>query len=536
MVRARDVATGAGQAGEKLFASGPFQSPNWSGYADTGPSAQFTGVSAMWTVPTVKAGARGDSATWVGVDGFTNQDLVQAGTDQSSGSYYAWYELIPQVAFSLGPVKPGDQMHADVSQQSPGTWAVTLEDLTQKVTWSGPVAYYAQETSAEWVEEAPTNASNDTIEAMADYGSVRFSDMTVTGPGTASATAQPVYLVDGSSGQVVSYPSQYDASTDSFVASYGQPPNGVTAFPAVPIEGTSPTTSRPGTGPAPPTSTTAPAAPSTTALATGPHGYWLAGADGGIFSFGNAHFYGSAAGLPLAQPVTGMAATPDDNGYWLASANGEVFAFGDAVFHGSLPGLGIGPAGARTAPHLSAPVVGISASTGSGYWLVTGDGQVYAFGGAHFAGSCATVTTCDAPAVALVPDAAGNGYWLLLSDAKMLAFGGAKAVDDKDCQSASHSGLTATAARSTNDGGGYWVALDNGSTCAEGDALRQSIWEAYQVTTSKDPAVALFTDKQGQGAWLALARGSVDRYGDAPRFGDMNGHQLAAPIVAAAGF
>ena len=58
----------------------------------------------MWSVPTVKAGVTGDSATWVGVDGFTNQDLVQAGTDQSNGSYYAWYELIPQVAFSLGPV------------------------------------------------------------------------------------------------------------------------------------------------------------------------------------------------------------------------------------------------------------------------------------------------------------------------------------------------------------------------------------------------------------------------------------------------
>jgi len=37
-------------------------------------------------------------------------------------------------------------------------------------------------------------------------------------------------------------------------------------------------------------------------------GYWLVAADGGIFSFGEAPFAGSAGALKLARPVVGMAA------------------------------------------------------------------------------------------------------------------------------------------------------------------------------------------------------------------------------------
>ena len=39
-------------------------------------------------------------------------------------------------------------------------------------------------------------------------------------------------------------------------------------------------------------------------------GYWLVASDGGIFSFGDARFYGSTGGIHLNQPVVGMAADP----------------------------------------------------------------------------------------------------------------------------------------------------------------------------------------------------------------------------------
>jgi hypothetical protein len=65
-------------------------------------------------------------------------------------------------------------------------------------------------------------------------------------------------------------------------------------------------------------------------------GYWLAGADGGVFTFGDAGFYGSMAQVRLAAQIVGMVAAPGGQGYWLVGADGGVFTFGDAGFYGSM--------------------------------------------------------------------------------------------------------------------------------------------------------------------------------------------------------
>ena len=70
-------------------------------------------------------------------------------------------------------------------------------------------------------------------------------------------------------------------------------------------------------------------------------GYWLVASDGGIFTFGDAHFYGSTGAVHLAQPVVGMVPTDNGGGYWLVGRDGGIFTFGNARFVGSLPGLGI---------------------------------------------------------------------------------------------------------------------------------------------------------------------------------------------------
>lgn len=494
-------------------------SANWGGLVETGTGARFTQISAMWTVPAVSAQSPGDSATWVGIDGFENGDLVQAGTDQSHGTYYAWYELIPQYAFSLGPVHAGDEMYVDVAQDVPGTWTVTVQDITRGVAWSGPVAYEAAESSAEWVEEAPTTGKHNIIETLADFNAVTFTDMSVEGPGTGAAKAAPIYLVN-SHGQIKAYPSAYDPGTDSLEVRYGPAPDGIVGYPLASIPASSST------------------ATTTTLVPRADHGYWLAAADGRVYNFGAAVNYGAADDLHLRLPVTGMAATTDDEGYWLVSADGGVFAYGDAGYYGSLPSLGFEPPGPGAGRHLNAPVVGIAASPGGrGYLLVTADGGVFAFGAAHFEGSCVDDPICGAPAVAVVPDASGDGYWLLLANADMVAFGDAPAITDDDCQSqAAAEKVTATAAAPTVDGNGYWVALQDGTTCAEGDALTEGIWEAQGPTDARDPDVAIVSDHEGQGAWLVMAGGNVDRYGDAPRLGGLKGHKPASPIVGAAGF
>ena len=48
-------------------------------------------------------------------------------------------------------------------------------------------------------------------------------------------------------------------------------------------------------------------------------GYWLVAADGGIFTFGDARFFGSTGAMRLNQPIVGMASTPSGKGYWLVA-------------------------------------------------------------------------------------------------------------------------------------------------------------------------------------------------------------------------
>jgi hypothetical protein len=36
-------------------------------------------------------------------------------------------------------------------------------------------------------------------------------------------------------------------------------------------------------------------------------GYWLVATDGGIFSFGDAQFFGSTGAVPLNKPIVGLA-------------------------------------------------------------------------------------------------------------------------------------------------------------------------------------------------------------------------------------
>src|SRR6185437_6465309 len=50
-------------------------------------------------------------------------------------------------------------------------------------------------------------------------------------------------------------------------------------------------------------------------------GYWLVASDGGIFSFGDAHFFGSAAGTAGGPGATAMAASPDAAGYLLVPSS-----------------------------------------------------------------------------------------------------------------------------------------------------------------------------------------------------------------------
>ncbi len=143
-------------------------------------------------------------------------------------------------------------------------------------------------------------------------------------------------------------------------------------------------------------------------------GYWLVASDGGIFSFGDAGFYGSTGAIPLNKPIVGMAPTPDGGGYWLVASDGGIFSFGDAGFYGSTGAI-----------PLNKPIVGMAPTPdGGGYWLVASDGGIFSFGDADYFGSLGAIHL-NKPIVGMAPTPDGGGYWLVASDGGVFTFGDA---------------------------------------------------------------------------------------------------------------
>ncbi len=66
-------------------------------------------------------------------------------------------------------------------------------------------------------------------------------------------------------------------------------------------------------------------------------GYWLFQADGSVYASRPDSWFGDLRAVVLTSPVVGMQATPTGKGYYLVSRDGGVFAFGDAVYDGSIP-------------------------------------------------------------------------------------------------------------------------------------------------------------------------------------------------------
>ena len=137
---------------------------------------------------------------------------------------------------------------------------------------------------------------------------------------------------------------------------------------------------------------------------TGQPGYWTVASDGGVFSFGDAGFYGSMGGTPLNAPIVGMSSTPDGLGYWLVASDGGIFVYGDADFYGS-----------RGGQPLNKPIVGMASTPdGLGYWLVASDGGIFAYGDANFYGSTGSLRSTS-PSLAWPPPrmGRGTGWWPL---------------------------------------------------------------------------------------------------------------------------
>jgi hypothetical protein len=197
-------------------------SSNWSGVAVTGRS--YTRATGSWVVPTVKV-TKGNryAADWVGVGGYSSQDLIQAGTSENNvnghASYNAWTEILPAPESPLAgfAVHGGDAMTVDVNQLSVGSWTITVTNHTTGQTSTTNLHYVSTNSSAEWIHEAPTVGGQQarlasTANAIFDHGTVNGS----TGIGGAG-TRHVIQLV----GRTDATPSVLDADSDGFAVADG---------------------------------------------------------------------------------------------------------------------------------------------------------------------------------------------------------------------------------------------------------------------------------------------------------------------------
>jgi hypothetical protein len=194
---------------------GTVDSLNWAGYAVT-PGSGVTAVDSTFTVPSAGLLPPGFSATWAGIGGYSSSDLIQAGVGEQSlpgnpllgAQYYAWYEILPAAETPISgcsgdpncTVTPGDQITVEIHNVSGDTWSVNLTDAG-KWTYTKQLTYASSESSAEWIQEAPTLVVQ-TIPAP--VGTVHFGPTsTFTRGGTTATIAQgnPT-LIDESPGLI----------------------------------------------------------------------------------------------------------------------------------------------------------------------------------------------------------------------------------------------------------------------------------------------------------------------------------------------
>jgi hypothetical protein len=247
------------------------------------------------------------------------------------------------------------------------------------------------------------------------------------------------------------------------------------------------------------------------------HGYHLVASDGGIFSYGDAGFYGSTGGMHLNRPVVAMAGTPDGGGYWLAASDGGIFAYGDAGFHGSMGGK-----------PLNAPIVGLAPTPdGKGYWEVASDGGVFSFGDATFFGSRGG-QPLNRPIVGIASSPTGHGYWLVASDGGIFTYGDASFHGSAGSLPLNKPVVGMTP---TSNGGGYWLVASDGGVFNYGDAPYFGSMGGQPLNR---PILGIAATTDGGGYWLASSDGGVFNYGDPAFFGSMGGSPLNAPIVGAA--
>lgn len=206
---------------------GSSTSLNWAGAVITNYApVPAVSVSAQWQVQWVWSGWTSFPeilSTWVGMDGFDNTDVLQAGVNQTFNGpteiANLWYEWFPDNSVDITnmPVGPGDILTCIVTATGRGSATVlfSVNGVTgARVGFTIPGGAEFFGSSAEFIAERPTLGGS--MVSLPGYSGVTFSQVTATlSDGSAMNLADnPIALtMTDDNGNAISGPTIANAST-----------------------------------------------------------------------------------------------------------------------------------------------------------------------------------------------------------------------------------------------------------------------------------------------------------------------------------
>ncbi len=209
-----------------LSGQGQVESTNWSGYADSG--SNFSTVTGSWTEPGASCSRGGETyaAFWVGIDGYSSDTVEQDGTliecYRGTAYQYTWWEMYPTNDIQVvgESLAVGDSISASVVR-SGDSYTLSVTDSTNSANsfTTTQTCSDCDNSSAEWIAEAPCCTNSGGILPLADFGSWTESGATVTEGSTSgvisSFTDDEITMVDNS-GRVKAQPGSLNSTGNSF--------------------------------------------------------------------------------------------------------------------------------------------------------------------------------------------------------------------------------------------------------------------------------------------------------------------------------
>jgi hypothetical protein len=206
-------------------------STNWSGYADTATSSNYTKATGSWTEPKGTCGSQTSlAAFWVGIDGYSSNTVEQDGTliecVGGTPAYFTWWEMYPSNAIQVVglSVRPGDKIAASVVRTGT-SYALKVTDSTHPAnsftTKQTCGASKCVDSSSEWIAEAPSNSSG--VLPLTNFGTWTLKSATVTAgstKGTISSFPDSEITMVNSSGKVKAQPSALNSAGNQFKVTF----------------------------------------------------------------------------------------------------------------------------------------------------------------------------------------------------------------------------------------------------------------------------------------------------------------------------